>query len=373
MRNLPKRILIIGLTERMGGVETFIYNTTIHSDKTKYVYDYLIHGADHCVFEKEINDFYDDSEKHIFFIRKYKENPIGCIKDLQKFYKENGNKYDYIHFQSGSTAEILYVYPFYRKYNIKVISHSHNGNGYSPIVNSIFRHIVNKVTYKRLSCSIEATKWLFGNKYLDSTTIIMNGVDSDRFTFNEQSRIKIRKKYHIQDELVIGHIGRFSEQKNHKFILEIFNSILRKEPQAKLILVGVGELENDIRKLSVSMGINKSIIFAGKQMNTEEYYSAFDIFLMPSLYEGLPIVGVEAQCEGLACLFSNKIDKQILITDQAKILDLESSPDTWANFALSCKKVDRVRYPSEIIKSGYSIYNTINTLERVYEIANYGE
>lgn len=373
MKKLSKRILIIGLTERMGGVETFIYNTTIHSDKEKYEYDYLVHGADHCVFEDEINNFYNDNKKHIFFIRKYKEDPIGCIRDLKKFYKDNGNKYDYIHFQSGSTAEILYVYPFCKKYNIKVISHSHNGNGYSPIINSIFKKIVNKVTYKRLSCSMEATRWLFGDKYLKSTTIIMNGIDSDRFTFNEQSRIKIREKYHIQDELVIGHIGRFSEQKNHKFILEIFNSILRKKPESKLMLVGVGELENEIRKLSVSMGIDKSIIFAGKQMKTEEYYSAFDVFLMPSLYEGLPIVGVEAQCEGLACVFSNKIDRQILITDQANILDLEASPDIWADFVLSCKKVDRLKYPSKIIKSGYSINSTIKTLEKVYEINDLGE
>jgi len=103
----PKRILIIGLTERMGGVESFIYNTTIFSDKKKYVYDYLVHGADHCVFQTEIENFYDDGEQHIFFIRKYKESPLGCISDLRKFYRDNGKKYDFIHFQSGSTAEIL--------------------------------------------------------------------------------------------------------------------------------------------------------------------------------------------------------------------------------------------------------------------------
>ena len=129
--NKQKRILIIGLTERMGGVETFIYNTTIFSDKSKYKYDYLVHGSDHCVFQKEIEKFYHDDEQHFFFVRKYKENPIGCISDLKKFYAENGYKYDYIHFQSGSTAEILYVYPLCKKYRIKVICHSHNGS-FSP-------------------------------------------------------------------------------------------------------------------------------------------------------------------------------------------------------------------------------------------------
>lgn len=187
----PKRILIIGLTERMGGVETFIYNTTIFSDKSKYKYDYLIHGSDHCVFHKEIERFYDDGERHFFFIRKYKENPIGCVADLKKFYAENGHKYDYIHFQSGSTAEILYVYPFCKKYGIKVISHSHNGNGYSPYVNSVFRGVVNKITYRRLACSKVAAEWMFGKKEVENTKIIINGIDTKRFTFSPGSRERI--------------------------------------------------------------------------------------------------------------------------------------------------------------------------------------
>lgn len=368
MEKQTKRILIIGLTERMGGVETFIYNTTTHSDKAKYKYDYLVHGADHCVFEDEINKFYDDGEQHIFFIKKYKEDPLGCIKDLQKFYAENGQKYDYVHFQSGSTAEILYVYPFCKKYNFEVISHSHNGNGYSPFVNRVFQRLVNKITSKRLSCSAEATRWLFGDEYLDSTKIIVNGVDTDRFTYDETARQKIREQYGLSDELVVGHVGRFSEQKNHKFILEIFRALLEKQLDAKLLLVGVGELQESIRELSTSLGIEKSVIFAGKQMRTEDYYSVFDVFLMPSLYEGLPIVGVEAQCEGLECLFSDQIDKQILITDRAKMLRLSDAPEVWCDAIVSASVGDRKKYADEIKTSGYSLADTVKTLEEIYEV-----
>lgn len=368
MKKQPKRILIIGLTERMGGVETFIYNTTTHSDKAKYKYDYLVHGTDYCVFEDEINKFYDDGEKHIFFIKKYKEDPLGCIRELKKFYVENGHKYDYVHFQSGSTAEILYVYPFCKEYDFKVISHSHNGNGYSPVINSIFRRIVNKITAKRLSCSAEATRWFFGDEYLNSTQIIVNGVDTDRFTYNESARQKIRKHYGLSDELVVGHIGRFSEQKNHKFILGIFKAVLEKQSDAKLLLVGVGELQDSIKELSKSLRIDRSIIFAGKQMRTEDYYSAFDVFLMPSLYEGLPIVGVEAQCEGLECLFSDQIDKQILITDRAKMLGLNNAPEVWSDAIVSASVSDRTKYSDEIKASGYSLTDTVKTLEKVYEV-----
>lgn len=363
----PKRILIIGLTERMGGVETFIYNTTIFSDKSKYKYDYLIHGSDHCVFHNEIERFYDDGERHFFFIRKYKKNPIGCVADLKKFYAENGHKYDYIHFQSGSTAEILYVYPFCKKYRIKVISHSHNGNGYSPYVNSIFRGVVNKITYRRLACSKVAAEWMFGKKEVENTKIIINGIDTKRFTFSPGARERIRDKYGIGDELVIGHIGRFSQQKNHPFILKIFKSILRLDPTVKLMLVGTGEDENRIKALGKEMGVNNSIIYAGKQPMTEDYYSAFDVFLMPSLYEGLPIVGVEAQCEGLPCYFSDHIDKQIMITDQAHMFPLDLSEDEWAHRILkSGRSKNRASAASAVTKAGYSITSTVQELEKVY-------
>lgn len=363
-----KRILIIGLTERMGGVETFIYNTTIHSNKEKYKYDFLVHGSVHCVFENEINHFYNDGEQHIYFIRKYKDSPLGCIRDLMNFYSKNGDKYDYIHFQSGSTAEILYVYPFCKKYKISVISHSHNGNGYSPVVNSIFKVLVNKVSTKRVSCSNEATKWLFGRKYLKNTQIVFNGIDTTRFTYSVDARRRIRNQYQLTDEFIIGHVGRFSEQKNHKFIIEVFRRVLEKEPTAKLMLVGTGELQNSIKELINNYKIKESVIFAGQQMRTEDYYSAFDVFLMPSLYEGLPIVGIEAQCEGLQCFFSNSIDKQILLTDRSYMLDLKDTPESWAERVLLRNQTERQNYSRIIEMSGFSLSQTIKTLETIYDI-----
>ena len=366
----PKRILIIGLTERMGGVETFIYNTTLFSDKTKYKYDYLVHGTDHCVFEKEINEFYNDGEKHIYFTRKYKENPLGCILDLNSFYRENAKKYDYIHFQSGSTAEILYVWPFCQKYRIPVISHSHNGHGYNPLINALFRPIVNIVSSKRLACSIAAAEWLFGKKNIVNTQIIVNGIDVERFTFDSKAREKVRQSYNIKEEqFVVGHIGRFSEQKNHIFILDVFCEIHKKAENSILMLVGVGELEKSIKSKAQELGLRNAIIFAGKQSRTEDYYSAFDVFLMPSLYEGLPIVGVEAQCEGLECFFSDQIDSQILITSRAYMLSLKESACMWAKEILTKanSKIERKKLDPKIC-SEYSICNTISELQKVYGI-----
>lgn len=366
---MKKRILVIGLTEKMGGVETFIYNTTRFSDKNKYEYDFLVHGTDHTIFQKEITDFYNDGKKHFFFVPSIKKHPISSLKFLSRFYENNASKYDYVHLETGAASEIMYVYPFIKKYNLKVITHSHNGNGYAPIVNAIFRPLVNKASVKELSCSDEATNWLFGKKRQDSVITINNGIDVNRFTFNTQVRKRIRNKYHISDDaLVIGHIGRFSEQKNHKFILKVFKQVVKQKSNAILMLVGTGELKEEIKKQISSLNLQQKVILCGLQTRTEDFYSAFDIFLMPSLYEGLPVVGVEAQCEGLPCFFSNNISKEINITNLSSFISLNESPVEWSKKILSQVLVDRKEYPTIIDKKKFSIKSTVKELESIYEV-----
>lgn len=366
---MVKRILVIGLTERMGGVETFIYNTTKFSDKNKYVYDFLVHGADRTVFQKKITEFYNN-EKHFFFVPNFKKHPIKALRALYKFYKVNGNKYDFVHLETGATSEIVYVFPFCLFNRFKVIVHSHNGNGYSPFINFLFRPLVNITSSIKLACSIEAAKWLFGEKKLSEVRIINNGIDTDRFTFNSNRRQIIRNHYQIDDNtILIGHIGRFSEQKNHQFIIKVFSNIKKKHPNSKLMLLGVGELQTEVKQQIIQLGLENDVIFCGLQSNTEDFYSAFDVFLMPSLYEGLPIVGIEAQSEGLPCFFSSNISKLIKITDNANILSLEMSPSTWANKILKTHQIlqERENYSKTILDKGFSIKSTVKELEKIYE------
>lgn len=135
-----KKVLIIGLTERMGGVETFIYNTTIFSNKEHIQYDYLIHGADHAQFQKHLSEFYGNGE-HFHFVSHFKSKPLKTIKELYSFYKNH--HYDAIHLQTGATFEIVYCFPYNFIFGIDVITHSHNGNGFSNFQNAIFRPILN--------------------------------------------------------------------------------------------------------------------------------------------------------------------------------------------------------------------------------------
>ena len=361
-----KNILIIGLTDKIGGVETFIYNSITNMDKNKYSFYFLVHGSDHCVFESEINNFYSN-EKHIFFIDSIKRHPFKTYKQLKKFYKEFENKIDIIHLQTGAASEIMYVYPFCKKLNVNIISHSHNGNGYSPIINKLFRPMVKKYSNELLSCSNEASKWLFNT---ENVTIINNGVDTNRFIFNKNRR-SIRQDYNINDDdIVLGHIGRFSEQKNHEFLIELFYELNKKYKNLKLLLVGVGELEEKIKNKVNVLKLNDKVIFAEKQSNTEDYYSSFDMFIMPSLYEGLPIVGIEAQCSGLFCLFSNNIDKKILLSDRSFIIELNK--EQWIvkiNQIINNKYYlcDREKYSKIIEQSGFSLKNTVEQLGDIYD------
>lgn len=360
-----KKILIIGLTERMGGVETFIYNTTKFSDKEKYEYYYLVHGTNKCVFEEEINDFYGN-EKHIFYIDSIKKKPFKVIKELISFYKKN--KFDIIHLQTGSCAEIMYVFPYKFFSKTTLITHSHNGNGSNSFINSLFKPFVNLTTNKRLACSKIASKWLFGKG--KESVIINNGIDTERFSYNEKSRNNIRKEFKLDKNIkVIGHIGRFSEQKNHIFIVDIFKKYHEKNKESVLMLVGEGELKNNIVDYVNKCGLNNDVIFVGKRMDAEKFYSCFDIFLMPSLYEGLPIVGIEAQSAGLECFFSDTIDKQIKITDRAHIYSLNDGPEKWAiNMLENDTSYDRSIYCDLIEKEGYGIKSTVKKLEEEYEV-----
>lgn len=359
-----KKVLIIGLTERMGGVETFIYNTTIFSDKDRYRIDFLAHGTDHVLFQKEIGDFYGE-DNHFFFVSQFKSHPIKSFFQLCKFYRKH--RYDIIHLQTGATFEVVYCFPFALFQKAKVIAHSHNGNGFSGFVNAIFRPLLNFVCHKRLACSKVAASWLFGSKYVESTDVVKNGIDVDKFAFREDFRSSLRSEYSLNDKFVVGHIGRFSEQKNHVFLLKIFQEILKKKPNAVLFLIGSGELYDSVMTQIEKMKLMEHIIHVKNTNEAFRYYCMFDCFLMPSLYEGLPIVGVEAQTSGLQCFFSENISPEINLTDHCNIKSLNESAEQWADAIVNADyRENRLDYSNKIREKGFDIRMTTEQIAKIY-------
>lgn len=253
------------------------------------------------------------------------DNRLKLQKTVEKFFKTN-NTYDVVHIHSGSLTT-MYVYAkIAKKYGIKnVIVHSHIARKNKNIIREIIRIIIcfllhNKVDYY-LGCSKEAITTKFGNS-LDNYYIINNGIDIEKFKFDKNIRNEMRNKYKIGDMIVIGSLGRISNQKNNVFMVDILSKLSQYNDNVVLLMVGDGEdLEKVKRKVSNS-GLEKKVIFTGTQKETYKYYQMFDIFILPSIFEGLPVTSIEAQISGLPTLISDTITKECCISNLTKFLSI---------------------------------------------------
>ena len=182
-----------------------------------------------------------------------------------------------------------------------------------------------------------------------------NGLDYSLFEFDEIKREKIRKELGLENKHIIGHVGRFNQQKNHKFLIDIFNEIHKKDNNAHLLLIGKGELENEIRDKIERLELDKFVTIIAPVANINEYYMAMDVFVFPSFFEGMPNVIIEAQATGLPCYVSNTITKEANITGIVKYIELEETSKKWANLILKNRNVNRNKYEKIFIKKEYMI------------------
>ena len=196
---------------------------------------------------------------------------------------------------------------------------------------------------------------------------IKNGIETERFAFDEATRRAVREELGVGDKLVIGHVGRFMQQKNHDFLLEIFKVIHQKNPNTVLALCGEGRLEEDIRKKASDLGIEKDVIFLGVRKDTNRVYQAYDMFLFLSLWEGLPLTGIEAQTAGLPVLMSDVITPETIVTDNVTCFSLKNSAEQWADKALDILKTyRRTDCRQSVVKAGFDIQSTADWLSEFY-------
>lgn len=283
------------------------------------------------------------------------------------------NKYDLIHIHKNSAANIV---PFIIARNAAIISHSHNtapaagggGRGVSEILHRINQNYLWKASCCHLACSQEAGKWLYGNR--GPFTVIKNGIDTKRFRFKEDVRIRRRKQLGLEDRFVLGHVGRMEEQKNHKFLVEVFKEVARKDATAKLLLIGKGRLEDKIHQLVDNYQLTDRVIFAGVTDVVEEYMCAMDVFVLPSYYEGLPVAGIEAQASGLPCVVSDVVPEEAKLTDSLEFVPLKAGASVWAEKILqyypSRYRIDREDACREVKDAGYDIADTAKMIQKLY-------
>ena len=322
------------------GLETMLMNYYRNIDREKIQFDFLTHRPQRSDYDDEIESL---GGKIYYAPRLYPQNYPKYFKWMKQFFSEHP-EYKIIH----SHIDAMSYLPLKaaKKANIPVrIAHSHNtaiDRDFKYLLKTYFRFKLPKVANYYCACGKEAGEFLFpGKEYM----YVPNAIEIDRFLFNENVRMKKRRELGIKDEIVIGHIGRMSYQKNHKYLIDVFAEILKKRNDSILLLIGVGEKLDDIKKYVEKLGLSEQVRFLGNRADVDELYQAMDVFVMPSLFEGLPVVGVEAQFSGLSCIFSDQVPEEVNFTNKAMFISLNEKKDVWADkvIAAAVDKTNRER------------------------------
>ena len=351
------KILEIGMGANLGGIEVYFHNyySRLYKD---FKFDFT--DKDGGLF---FSDEYIANGSIIYHMPDFNKHPIEYFIALRKAIK--AGKYDSVHINMLSLANILPVIAG-KLSKTKVIIHSHNAG----VPSGFFRkalHSINKMFIvfadKRLACSESAGKWMFGKK---DFTVIANAIDLSVFKHNENIRCDFRNKLGYKaDDLVIGHVGRFAEQKNHDFIIDIFSELHKLNNQYKLLLIGDGELKESIQERAYKAGLSDYVTFTGSVNNVQDFMQAIDLFILPSLFEGLPVTGIEAQACGLPCVFSTNVTNEVRITDNVEFVSLKDK-DKWIETIermVSLPKSDNIEH---IRAAGYDIKETAKKLKETF-------
>lgn len=369
------RILQIGMTDNLGGIETFLINYYRKIDKEKYQFDFInIYNNPLCFQEEIIN-----MGGKIYNVSSYYKHPIKYIREVVKIINENN--YEIIHCNMNSAAMIFPLVAGKISNAKVVISHSHNSSSDKglpkTILHNIGKHFIPIFANTYFSCSLKAGEWFYSKKILksDNHYIIYNSVDLNKFKYDEKLRSKIRKKFNIDDDnFVIGHVGRFNKQKNHAFLIKVFNEIHKINENSTLFLIGQGPLQKRIEEKVKKLNLEKSVIFLGKRNDVSELYNAMDLFVLPSLYEGLPLVGIEAQASNVECVFSDSITHELQISDKCWYIPLNK--ELWTRLILiisTNKKSNKAN--NSIDTSNFDINISTNRLINIYDerLRKYGK
>ena len=349
-----------------GGVEAVTINYYRNIDKNKVQLDFICD-------EDSTNIPYEEIERmggKVIIIPSYSK-PFKYHKALKRILKE-GN-YKIIH----SNINTLSVFSLFAAKCAGVpvrIAHSHSTTNKKEkkknLMKQVLRPFSKVFATDYMCCSELAGRWLFGNKEYDKGNVYLlnNAIDLDKFKYNESLRKKKRKELGIKDDtLVIGHIGRFVAQKNHDYLIDIFNEIHKKNNNSILLLAGQGPLMEDIKNKVKELNLDDNVKFLGQRNDANELYQAFDVFLLPSLYEGLPVVGVEAQASGLLCYLSDDMTKETKVLDITKFMSLNNTPEEWADNILDdVKKYKRIDTSKEMTAKNFNIKEEAKKLEEYY-------
>lgn len=355
-----------------GGVYSLIRNVIIHKQPEIQIDIASIEPFVHPENVQEMES-YGTSIHYVGYKGNKWIKQFVCYRQLKKLLREE--KYDYAHIHADVANKLLVSGLAAKHAKVaNIIFHSHssdvdgNHRKMKKFIHRICRRPLKYIGTHFVACSHIAAEWMFPNIPIDQIIIINNGIDLDKFRFNPLIRERVRGELGITDELLLGHVGRFGYQKNHEYLIKIMKEIKNKGIRAKLLLVGEGPKYEEIKALVHTESLEGEIIFAGASKRVHELLQAMDIFLLPSRFEGLPIVGVEAQAAGLPVIFSDRITKEVILSEAAVSLPIsENALPQWLNAIKELSKWDRRDGTKDIIDKGFTIENTVSKFEQIYQ------
>lgn len=354
---------VIGIMNR-GGAEAMIMNLYRNIDRDKVQFDFVENTQEEGIYENEILSL----GGRIFHCPKFNGNVFSYMKWWDKFFDEHKNEYDWVHGHIGSTAAMYLASA--KKHGIRTIAHSHSTYTKSFSLKQFQYQVLSYPTRFIADCFFACSEEAGTSRYGKKTQfhIVRNAIDTEMFKYDSKLRESARKELGIDRETtVFGHVGRFTSEKNHSFILQIFKCILTHE-NAVLLLVGDGPLRKTIEKEAEDRSIDKQVKFLGVREDIPALMNCMDVMIFPSVYEGLPVTLVEAQCTGLHCLISDCIsDECVLTEDLITYMSLEEAACAWADKAIRMSTYERYSHSDNIAKAGFDIKENAKWLQNFYQ------
>ena len=367
----PVPIRVAQVVGRMmgGGVEATVMNHYRHIDRSQVQFDFIVQTDSTMVPKDEIESL----GGRVFYVPPY-SNPVKYVNACRKLFQQIHPRIVHSHMNAVSVFTLMAA----KQAGVPVrIAHSHSTSNPNEKAKTLVKNVLrpfSKVYPTHLAaCGDYSARWLFGDQTVDQgkVKIIRNAIELDRFAFDEEARTRLRKEIEASDDIrVIGQVGRFSAQKNQLFSLDVLAELVKKNPRVLLVFLGVGDDMDKVKAKAHDLGLSDHVRFLGMRSDVNEWYSAFDVLLFPSLYEGLPLTAVEAQVSGLPLVVSDKVPKEAdLIPSLVRRISLDAGIESWVS-AFDAHESDasgRVSHVQEIAKRGYAIHLSAAELVHWYK------
>lgn len=357
---MPIRILqIVNYMDR-GGLETMLMNCYRHIDRNAVQFDFMVHRDFRAAYDDEIESL----GGRIFRMPRLNPFSPAYKKAVKEFFLQHP-EYKIVHCHQDCLSAI--PLKIAKQCGVPVrIAHSHNSNqdrNWKFVIKSHYMKKTPAVATHFFACSEDAGKFMFPGQ---AVTVIKNGIETEKFSFDPAIRRDVREELGLKEELVLGHVGRFMPQKNHAFLIDVFAKVHERNADAKLLLVGEGPCESEIREKVCRAGLSEQVLFLGLRADVDRLLQAVDVCVMPSLYEGLSLSTVEAQTSGAYCVFSDTVSAECKMTDNVEFLSLDENLSAWAEHIISGAPAERTDKSAQIAANGYDIRTTARYLHDFY-------